>query len=103
MIEKLCDVEANVFGNLAQQRRRDVAAGMKGNRGRASGTMAKLLVRITLPYFDETELAQDYDDLARLQDRDIAHVSRDGNVLHPDKLGFENWIAILQQHGNDFS
>lgn len=65
--------------------------------------MAKLFVRTTLPHFDETKLAQDGDDLGRLQHRDITHVSRDGDVLYPDELGFENWIAILQEHGNDFS
>ena len=65
--------------------------------------MTKLLVRTTLPHFDEAELAQDGYDLGRLQDWDITHASRDGDVLHPDELGFENWVAILQKHGNDFA
>lgn len=76
---------------------------MKWNSGGASRTIAKLLVRTTLPHFRETKLVQNGDNLSRLQDRDISHVSSDGDVLHPNELRLENWFAIFQEHGNDFS
>lgn len=76
---------------------------MKGNCSRAPGTVTKLLVRTTLPDFDETKVAQDGQDLSRLQNWDISHGSRDGDVLHPNKFRFEDGFAIFQEHGNDFS
>jgi hypothetical protein len=39
-----------------------------------------------LPHFDESELAQDGHDLGGFQDRDVAHVSRDRDVLYTNKL-----------------
>ena len=44
MLEELCDREADVFGDLAQQRRRNIATGMHRNGSTASRAVAKLLV-----------------------------------------------------------
>ena len=86
VLEKLRDSEANVLGDLPQKSWRNIATCMKGNRCRASGIVAELLVRTTLAHFKETQLEQDRDHLGRLENRDVSHSSRDGYVLHPDEL-----------------
>lgn len=71
--QQLVDGEANVSCDLAQQCRRDIASGVKRNRGAPSVGMAKLFVRATLPHLGETVSLQKADDLARLQNWDVAH------------------------------
>jgi hypothetical protein len=86
LLKRLGDGKPNVLGDVAQQSRGDVAAGVKWNSAAMSGTVAKLLVGSTLAHLDESQLVQDRDDFSRFPYRDVSHVSRDRNVLHPDKL-----------------
>ncbi|OGS80352.1 MAG: hypothetical protein A2Z94_05220 [Gallionellales bacterium GWA2_55_18] len=51
--------------------------------------------------FSEAEFDKNGDDFIGLEDGDIAHGSSDGDVLNPDKLGFQHRFAILQKHCND--
>ena len=72
-LKQCFDGQADVAGNLAQQDRRDVAPLVEGNRRATSIRVAELLVRPSLPDFDEAESAKRRDDLAGLQDRMLGH------------------------------
>jgi hypothetical protein len=98
MLEHLGHRETDIFGDLAEENRRNVAAGVKRNRCTATGAITKLFVRPTLPHFGEAQFAQDRYDFGRLENRDVAHDSSDGNGLHPNKLRFENRLAVFEQH-----
>ena len=103
MLEHLGHRETDVFGDLPEKNRRNVAAGVERNRCTATRAITKLFVRTTLPHFGKSQFAQDRYDFRRLENRDVTHSSGDGNVLHPDELRFENWLAVLEQHRNDLT
>jgi hypothetical protein len=102
MLEKLIKCETDVFGDLAEQDGRDVPALMEWNRCAASRGIAELLVRPALADFGETEFDENGDDFIGLEDRNIAHGLRDGDVLNPDEFGLQHRFAVFQQHGDDF-
>jgi hypothetical protein len=98
MLEHLGHRETNIFGDLAEKNGRNVTAEVKRHSCTATRVITKLLVRTTLPHFAEAQFAQDRYDFGRLENRDVTHDSGDGNVLYPDKLRFENRVAVLEQH-----
>jgi len=98
MHEHLGDRETDVFGDLAQKNWRNVAARVKRNRRVAPRAIAKLLVRTTLPHFNEAQSTQNRYDFGGLENRNISHDSGDCDVLHSDKLRFKNGIAIFKKH-----
>ena len=54
MLEQLGHGETDVFGDLAQKNRCNVAAGVKRDCCVATGAVAKLPMRTTLPHFGKT-------------------------------------------------
>jgi len=62
--------------------------------------MTELLVRTTLPDFDEPEPLKARDDLTRLENRQRTH-SGDANRLGPDELRFEVRLSVLEKHGDN--
>ena len=86
MLQHLGHSETNIFGDLAQKNRRDVAAGMKRNRCASAHAVSQLFVRTTLTHFDEAQFSQDRYNFGRLENRDISHDLGNRDVLHPDKL-----------------
>ena len=101
MFQHLGHRETNVFGDLAQKNWRDVAAGVKRNRSGTARAVSKLLVRTTLPHFDEAKPSQNRYDFGRLENRDVSHDSGDCDVLDPDELRFKNGVAVFEKHCND--
>lgn len=73
MTGKVLDCNSNIFGNLAQQKRRYVSTRMKRHRGTPAVWMSILLVGPTLPDLTETEFFQNPTDLPRLEHRNVAH------------------------------
>ena len=73
MPEELVHGQTNVFDDLAKQDRRDVAAGMEGNRCATSVRMTILLVGPALSHFLKAQVFQYPDDLARFKYRNITH------------------------------
>jgi hypothetical protein len=71
--EQFVDREADVAGDLPQQRRGDVAPGMEGNGRHTAVRVAELLVRAPLPDFGEAMSLEQRDDLPRLQDWRFRH------------------------------
>lgn len=51
----------------------------------------------------EAKFAEDRNDLLGFQDRQAAHESGDGDILHADKLRLQNRLPILQKHGDDLA
>ena len=86
MIEQLGDSEANVLRDLPQQGWCDITSGMERHSSATATFIPKLLVRTSLAYFNEAKPFQNGHDLRGLQDRDIAHTSRDSDVLNTDKF-----------------
>ena len=103
MIEKRGDRKTDVLGDLTQERWSEVATRVKWDGGRVPGSIAKLLVRTTLSHFAEPELAQDCGNFGGFQSWDVAHRSRDRDILYPNKLRFETWFTIFQQHRDDLA
>ena len=103
MFEKLIDRYPNVSADLSKQNRRDVATLMKRNGRSSACAIAKLLVRTALPHLNEAKLQQYCDDFGWLENGNIAHDLRDGNVLNPHKLRLELRLAVFEEHGNDFA
>jgi hypothetical protein len=66
--EKLIRSGSNVFDDLAEQERRDVAAAVGRNSRTPTVWMSELLVGTSLPDLLETHLLEDRDDLSRTQD-----------------------------------
>jgi len=64
MLKQLFKRKADVFGNLTQQDRRDIAALMKGHSGTSTFGVPKLFVRTSLPDFRETQRNQNSNDFA---------------------------------------
>jgi len=101
VLEQIIDVQADILGDLAQQNRREVAAGVKRHRGRATIGVAELLVRTALAHLGKPERQQNGNDLARLENRDARHSGHD-HGLRADEFGFELGLAIVEQHGDHF-
>jgi hypothetical protein len=59
-------------------------------------------MRTTLANFGETERDENGNDLTRLENRDVTHRSRNCDVVDPDKLRLQVWLAIFEKHGYDF-
>ena len=96
MLKQLFQRHANIFGDLAKQDRRDIAAGMHWDGRRAAVGMAKLLVGAALAYFHETTPREKRDYLARFKDRNPGHLNDYG--VGSDKFGLQLWLTILEQH-----
>lgn len=64
--------------------------------------MSKLFVGTALPNFAETEILQKPNDILRLQNRNIAHGSSDGDLLNSDEFGLQMRFAVFEQHLKDF-
>ena len=95
--QKLLQGDADIFGDLTQQNRRDIASGMKWN-GRASSVgMTELLVGPALAYLLESQPLQNRNDLAGLENRYAGH-SRNFDGLDSDKLRLNMRRAVLTQH-----
>ena len=103
MFEQFRHREAYILGDLPQENWRDVAAGMERESGRATSAVAKLLVRTALPHLNKTRPSQDRCYFGGLENRNIAHDSGHGDVLHPDKFRFENRISVFEKHRNDLA
>jgi hypothetical protein len=58
-------------------------------------------VRSALADLDKSQTIKPRDDLARLEDGDRAHLG-DLDRLRADKLGFDWWLPIFEQHGDHF-
>lgn len=71
--DEFTNVHADVARDLSEHDRRDVTPGMKRHRRHAPIAMSKLLVRASLADLHESEPDQDGDDVAWLQDRNVAH------------------------------
>ena len=93
----------DVRGDLAQERGRDIAAGVEGHRGGAAIGMTELLVRAALPGLAEAVGLEESDDLPRLEDRQAAHGSGDLDGAHVDELRLERRLAVLEQHLDDLA
>lgn len=102
MLDELADRQADILGDLPQQRRRDIPARMKRHCRATTSGIAELLVRSALPHFDETRLNKNGGNLDRLQNGDVPHALRNRDVLDTDELRFELGIAVLEEHGNNF-
>ena len=74
---------------------------MKRYCGDAAVSVPKLLMRSSLPYFDEAEGFEDPNDLPRLQSREARHVLGNRDRLDADELGFQAGFAVLEEHRND--
>ena len=75
---------------------------MNRNSGSASVCMSELLMRSSLPDFDESESVQDRHHLMRLQNWD-AHNSIHLNRFSAHELGFMGRFTVFEQHGNNLS
>ena len=73
VFQKFVNGQANVFGNLSEQNRRDVCAGMKWHSGASSIRMAILFVRASLPNFFEAHRFKNGRHFARFSDGRLAH------------------------------
>ena len=51
--------------------------------------------------FGEAEFDKNGNDFIGFEDRNIAHKSSDSDVLNPNKLGLQHWLAVFQKHCND--
>jgi len=101
MLQELIDRDAYIADDLAEKERRDIPPSVNWHRRAASIRVPKLLMGAPLPDLFEAEPVQDPDDLARTQDRKPAHCSgRD--CLSTDELRLESWLAVLEEHRNDF-
>jgi hypothetical protein len=59
-------------------------------------------VRAALADLTEPEPEKNRHDLRRLENRDIAHESSDGDVVNSDELGLEPRFTIFEKHTDDF-
>ena len=73
---------------------------MYRNRGTPSVRVSELLVRAPVSNLSEAERNQNPDNVTRPQDREARHLRCDR--LNPYELGFELWVAVLEEHGNNF-
>ena len=102
MPKKLVESKADVLRDLTEQDGRDIAALMERHRRASAFYVSKLLMRTALANFRETECDENSNDLSRLENRDVTHRLRNGDVLDTDKLRFQVWLAIFEKHGYDF-
>lgn len=86
MLEQFIKREPDVFGDLAEQYWGDVSTLMKWNRCAVTSRIPKLFMRSALSDPSETKFNKNCDDFIWFEDGNIAHGSRDGDVLNPNKL-----------------
>ncbi len=89
------------LAGLTKQDGGDVSTLMKRNRCAAACGIAELFVGSALTSFDETEFDEDGDDFLGFENGNVAHDSRNSNVLNPDKLGLQYGLTIFQKHCNN--
>src|SRR5580704_19320087 len=73
MADKFLCSHSDVFGYLPQKHRRNVATRVKWDRRSATVSMPELAMRTALSHFDEAESFQNSNDIARLEDWNVAH------------------------------
>lgn len=98
MSEDFIQRKADVFGDLAEQDRGNVAALVARNRCATPIDIAKLFVGATLADFGKAQFDEDGDDFIGFEDGNVTHGSSDGDVLNPDELGFQFGFPVFQQH-----
>ena len=100
--EKFLRCDADILENLSKQRRRHISTGVQRNRRFSSIGMAELLVRSSLPHFDESFMLEKRDDFSRLENRKLPQPLH-RHELSADEFDFEGRLAILEKHLDDFS
>ncbi len=75
---------------------------MEWDSGTTTASVAELFVRTALPNFREPEFDKNCNDLGGFQNRYIAHVLRNSNVLYADKLSLKLRLAVFKKHADDF-
>lgn len=93
--------QPDVPGDLPQQRGRDIAASMEGNRGPPAVGGPILTMRAALSYQLEPELPQQLLDFLGLQDGDGAQWLGDLDRVGADEFGLEPGLAVLKEHLHD--
>ena len=102
MLQELSNGQPDVGGDLPEEDRRDVSAGVKRNCGRSSVRMAVLFVRTLLPRLRKAESLQDRCYFARFKDGNVPHGSgSDGHGVSTDKFSFEFRLTVLKKQLND--
>ena len=86
MPKKLIESKADVLRDLTEQDGRDIAALMERRRRASTFYVSILLMRTALANFRETERDENSNDLTRLENRDVTHRLRNGDVVDTDKL-----------------
>lgn len=74
MAYELVDRQSDILRDLSQQNGRNVAAAMNRNCCASAVGMSKLFRRAALAEFRKSEVFQNGNDSARLENRDIAHI-----------------------------
>jgi hypothetical protein len=100
VLDELGNREADVFGDLPKQNRRDVSTLVKRHGRAMAGAVSILLVRTALSDFGEAELEQNGDDLGGLQNRNITHDLCNCDVVDADEFRLKLRFAVLEEHGN---
>ena len=100
--EKLLNGDTNVPGDLSEQQWRNVTTPMKRKCRRPAIGVSELLVGSALPRELKAQSLQPGDDLPGPQDWNISHGLADLNRLHPDELGRQLGLAVLEKHRHDF-
>lgn len=70
----------------------------------ATVSVTELFVRSTLPHLDKAEPLETRYHFARPQDRQRTHAEslRDADRFGPDELRFARWLAVFEEHSDDF-
>ena len=100
--EEVVHGKSDVFRNLAQQCRRDIAPLMKGHGRATTVGVPKLSVRSALPDFGKPQLPEKRHDLAGLQDGWLRHGLRHFDRLRSDEHALQPRVSLLEQHLDHF-
>ncbi len=102
-LQEFVDCQADVARDLAKKGGRDVAAGMKGDRGRPPIGVAELLVGAALTGFGKAVHFEQGDDLPGFEDWQVRHASGDLDGADVDELRLQGRLAVFEQHLDDFA
>ncbi len=93
----------DVLNDLPQQRGRNITSLVQRDGGAPAVGVTILDMGTSLPHRHETQPLQNTADLGGFQDGDVAHGLGNTDGLRADKFTLKLGLAVLQQHGDNFT
>lgn len=101
--QELVNRKPDIFGDLADNERRNISALVERHRGNTPIRMAKLPVGTALPDLSESERGEAGYYFLWLEHREVAHELAHNHVVDSHKLRLDLRLTVLKEHPDNLA